>query len=56
MLYGHDDTFFFVEGVLDLLQDFDPSLPYVITGVTTQLHSVSASKCTTVHLIQCYEE
>lgn len=31
MLYGHDDTFFFVEGVLDLLQDFDPSLPYVIT-------------------------
>ncbi len=32
MLYGHDDTFFFVEAVLDLLQDFDPSLPYIITG------------------------
>lgn len=31
ILYGHDDTFFFVEGVLELLQDFDPSLPYVIT-------------------------
>lgn len=56
MLYGHDDTFFFVEGVLDLLQDFDPSLPYVITGVTTQLQSVFASKCTTVYLMQCYEE
>ena len=32
MLYGHDDTLFFVEGVMDLLQDFDPSLPYIITG------------------------
>ncbi|DBA70080.1 TPA: hypothetical protein ACH3X2_012243 [Trebouxia sp. C0005] len=31
MLYGHDDTFFFVDGALDLLQDFDPSLPYIIT-------------------------
>ncbi len=33
MLYGHDDTFFFVDGALDLLQDFDPSLPYIITGL-----------------------
>ena len=33
MLFGHDDTFFFVEGILDLLQDFDPSLPYVISGM-----------------------
>lgn len=32
MLYGHDDTLFFVEGILDLLQDFDPALPYIITG------------------------
>ncbi|DBA97751.1 TPA: hypothetical protein ACH3X3_012628 [Trebouxia sp. C0006] len=31
MLYGHDDTFFFVDGALDLLQDFDSSLPYIIT-------------------------
>lgn len=31
MLYGHDDTLFFVEGILDLLQDFDPALPYIIT-------------------------
>lgn len=35
MLYGHDDTLFFVEGILDLLQDFDPALPYIITGVNT---------------------
>ncbi|KAL0040094.1 hypothetical protein WJX79_006208 [Trebouxia sp. C0005] len=31
ILYGDDDTFFFVDGVLELLQDFDPSLPYFIT-------------------------
>ncbi|KAL3145601.1 hypothetical protein ABBQ32_003149 [Trebouxia sp. C0010 RCD-2024] len=31
MLFGHDDTFFFVNNVLELLQDFDPDLPYVIT-------------------------
>lgn len=34
MLFGHDDTFFFVNNVLELLQDFDPDLPYVITGMT----------------------
>lgn len=33
ILYGDDDTFFFVDGVLELLQDFDPSLPYFITGM-----------------------
>jgi len=33
ILYGDDDTFFFVDGVLELLQDFDPSLPYFITGI-----------------------
>ena len=32
MLFGHDDTFFFVNNVLELLQDFDPDLPYIITG------------------------
>lgn len=32
MLFGHDDTFFFVDHVLELLQDFDPDLPYIITG------------------------
>ena len=33
ILYGDDDTFFFVDGVLELLQDFDHSLPYFITGM-----------------------
>ena len=31
MLYGDDDTLFFVDAVLDLLQPFDPELPYVIS-------------------------
>ena len=33
MLYGDDDTFFFLDNILDLLQDFDPSMPYIISGV-----------------------
>ena len=33
MLYGDDDTLYFVDSVSDLLQDFDPSLPYFITGM-----------------------
>ena len=32
MLYGDDDTLWFVGGVLDLLKDLDPEMPYVITG------------------------
>ena len=40
ILYGDDDTFFFVDGVLELLQDFDPSLPYFITG---------EDQCSTLH-------
>ena len=31
MLYGDDDTLFFVDAVLDLLQLFDPELPYAIS-------------------------
>jgi hypothetical protein len=45
MLYGHDDTFFFVEGILDLLQDFDPALPYIITGVNTLFRQLRAMHC-----------
>lgn len=33
MLYGDDDTLFFIDSVSELLQDFDPSLPYIITGM-----------------------
>ena len=40
ILYGDDDTFFFVDGVLELLQDFDPSLPYFITGMSSLQSSI----------------
>ena len=32
LLYGDDDTIWFTESVMNLLQDFDPNLPYFITG------------------------
>ena len=32
LLFGDEDTVFFVDNVLELLQDFDPSMPYIITG------------------------
>lgn len=32
LLYGDDDTVWFMESVMKLLQDFDPNLPYFITG------------------------
>ena len=41
MLYGDDDTMFFVDNVLELLQDFDPSMPYIITGML----SLSVLRC-----------
>ena len=31
MLYGDDDTLFFVDAVLDLLHPLDPELPYAIS-------------------------
>ncbi len=37
LLYGDDDTLFFIDSVSELLQDFDPSLPYVITGMGPQI-------------------
>ena len=33
MLYGDDDTQFFLDGALRLAKDFDPDLPWFITGV-----------------------
>ena len=32
MLYGDDDTQFFLDGALRLAKDFDPDLPWFITG------------------------
>ena len=33
MLYGDDDTQFFLDGALRLAKDFDPDLPWFITGL-----------------------
>ncbi|KAK9817252.1 hypothetical protein WJX72_011896 [[Myrmecia] bisecta] len=30
-LYGDDDTVWFIDGILDLVQDIDPDMPYFIT-------------------------
>ena len=35
LLYGDDDTVWFPESVMKLLEDFDPDLPYFITGKST---------------------
>lgn len=43
MLYGDDDTFFFLDNILELLQDFDPNIPYIITG--DQLDSQQFDRC-----------
>ena len=40
MLYGDDDTLFFVDSVSELLQDFDPSIPYLITGTGSPSQSL----------------
>lgn len=32
LLYGDDDTYFFLDSVRELLRDYDPDLPYVVTG------------------------
>ena len=44
LLYGDDDTIWFMESVMNLLQDFDPDLPYFITGATSSrlMHGAKA--------------
>ena len=32
LLYGDDDTVWFMDGVLDVLSDLDPDTPYFISG------------------------
>lgn len=41
MLYGDDDTVFFLEGVEDVVKDLDPNMPYVITGSNFVILSLS---------------
>lgn len=37
MLYGDDDTFFFMDAVASVVKDLDPEMPYFLSG----LHSNS---------------
>jgi hypothetical protein len=32
LLYGDDDTVWFMDGVLKFLEDLDPDMPYFISG------------------------
>lgn len=32
MLYGDDDTFFFMDAVANIVKDLDPDMPYFLTG------------------------
>lgn len=36
LLYGDDDTMWFLSAVADLLRDYDSDLPYFISGMTAQ--------------------
>jgi hypothetical protein len=32
LLYGDDDTYFFLDAAMNVLQHLDPDLPYFLTG------------------------
>ncbi|KAG2483930.1 hypothetical protein HYH03_017251 [Edaphochlamys debaryana] len=57
MLYGDDDTLFFVENVKTLLRDYDPELPYVISDVLwhkRKRYAMEAPRCLPCHVTQGY--
>lgn len=45
VLYGDDDTIFFIDTILRLLQDFDEHLPYFITGMQSAPDSIIMLLC-----------
>lgn len=47
LLYGDDDTMWFMSAVVDLLRDYDADLPYFISG---QLLLQQYDKCICIHL------
>lgn len=46
MLYGDDDTMWFMSAVLDLLRDYDSELPYFISGAVS-VHFMPDISCMT---------
>lgn len=51
MLYGDDDTMWFVGGVLDVLKDLDPEMPYIITGKQSVFGLPAGKSCSAKHFI-----
>ena len=39
LLYGDDDTIWFVNGVLELAGNLDSTLPYIVTGLQVHFES-----------------
>ncbi|KAG2488706.1 hypothetical protein HYH03_012706 [Edaphochlamys debaryana] len=57
ILFGDDDTYFFLDGVKHLLRDYDPDLPYVVTDLVvhkgTAFHS-DAPRCLPCHVTPAF--
>ena len=45
MLYGDDDTVFYVDNVLRMLEGLDPTMPYFITDHIWFLRSLTEGVC-----------
>ncbi|GLC55948.1 hypothetical protein PLESTB_001048000 [Pleodorina starrii] len=59
LLYGDDDTFFFVENVKALLQEYDPDLPYIVTDALwhkRKRNLMEAPRCLPCHLSLAYRQ
>lgn len=54
LLYGDDDTVWFMDGVLKFLEDLDPDMPYFISGAPpTQSNNDVASSNPSAHSQTC---
>eukprot|EP00198_Chlamydomonas_reinhardtii_P013108 XP_001702445.1 predicted protein [Chlamydomonas reinhardtii] len=59
LLYGDDDTYFFLDSVRELLRDYDPDLPYVVTDVLwhkRKRYLSEAPRCLPCHVEPAYVE
>ncbi|KAG2428929.1 hypothetical protein HXX76_011173 [Chlamydomonas incerta] len=57
MLFGDDDTLFFLDGVKDVLRDYDPELPYLITDShwhRDKQYMQEAPRCLPCHVTPAY--
>ncbi|KAG2432056.1 hypothetical protein HYH02_013126 [Chlamydomonas schloesseri] len=59
MLFGDDDTLFFLDGVKDVLRDYDPELPYIITDSfwhRDKQYMQEAPRCLPCHVTPAYRD